>query len=234
VKSALDQELYLQIKAAAPELILWNAVALAVMTVGYLVVAGNAVLNEIEAEADRQKRWHEIRDHVQQELTGSVTRSVKASFREREEKFAEWQEKLQAAEEELSKRCDFIMARELNVAAGRRELEAARVEVIPLKRAYEDGSSTLNSLIAVAGDDHAELLKMLGKVRKWITQAVDAPEKFVADAKAERVNPGWATRLERKVEQIQIRIEGTRSGLQGVEESVINVEKSSKTPVPPD
>ncbi len=205
----IEPQLYASIAQTAPDLVLWIKVSLTVMGAGFLIVAGCAIRNEIEAEADRQERWADMRQTVENELTDSITCTVKSSLREREEELETWQGNLQIVDKELQERNKIILMREQAVEARRNEIETVGAEVLPLRRSYEDGRATLDSLIDVTKDDQADALKILSTALAWVKAAMDDPEKFISDTKAERVNSGWIGRLEKKLQGIEDRVAGT-------------------------
>lgn len=228
----IDPQLYASIVQAAPDLVLWVKVGLTVMGGGFLIVAGCAIRNEIEAEADTQKRWADIRQTVEKELTASITRSVKSSFRDREEELESWQCNLQTVDKELQERNNIILLHEQAVEARRHEIETAGAEVLPLRRSYEDGRATLDSLIEVTRDDQADALKILNTALAWVKAAMDDPQEFVSDTKAEKVNSGWMERLEKKLNGIEVRVAGTVHEAEQIHEAVTQKELSQKRRVP--
>ena len=206
----VDPILYVSLVQTVPNLVIWVKICLVALVIGYLVIVGNAVLNEMDAAADRQKRWTDMRQHVEKELTVSVTRSVRASYREREERLDVLQGKLELVDREQQERTHTISIREQDLEARSREVDTARAEVIPLRRQFEESSATLDSIIQVTREDQTEILKILTKAHKWVKMAIEDPEKFVSESKAGRVNSGWLERLSRKLHAIEIRVEGTK------------------------
>lgn len=227
----LDPQVYGEILQAAPRLALWVRASFVVMVVGFLIVAGYAIKNESDADADRQEKWTDMRQHVEKELMASITRSVRSSMREREEELDEWQGKLETVDKELNERYQIVAAREQAVEARGREVDEAKAEVMPLCYAYEDGRATLDSLIEVARDDQADTIKILTTGLAWVKLAVEDPEKFIMEAKAERVNSGWIERLQRKLEDIEVRVDGTEQEAEQLHERVATQERQRRKEV---
>lgn len=227
----LDTQLYVSVVQDVPNLVFWVKASFVAMVAGFLIIVGYAIKNELDAEADRQKQWTDMRQHVTQELTASITRSVKSYLREREEGLDDWQGKLETVDKELQERYQIVTAREQVVEARVREVDAAKAEVMPLRYGYEDGRATLDSLIEVTREDHADTLKLLDKALKWVMMATEDPEKFVAEAKAERVNAGWLERLQRKLQNIETRIDGTKEEAEQLQEAVATKERKQRKEV---
>jgi hypothetical protein len=118
------------------------------------------------------------------------------------------------------------------VEARRHEIETAGAEVLPLRRSYEDGRATLDSLIEVTRDDQADALKILNTALAWVKAAMDDPQEFVSDTKAEKVNSGWMERLEKKLNGIEVRVAGTVHEAEQIHEAVTQKELSQKRRVP--
>jgi hypothetical protein len=156
---------------------------------------------------------------------------VRSYFREREEELDGWQVKLEAVDKELRERDEIISMRGQSVEARRRELEADRAEVMPAKRGYEDARVVLDSLIEVTTGDQAETLKILRKALQWVTMAVDDPEKFIADAKAERINRGWLEKYEKRLNGMETRIAGTAQEVEQLHEAVTITEQQPRKAV---
>lgn len=229
--SDIDPPLYESIVQAAPSLVLWVKVILVAMGAGFLVVAGYAIRNELEHAEKQEKSYHDMKQHVEKEITASVTRSVRSSFREREEELDGWQGKLEAVDKELRERDEIISMRGQNLEARRREVEADRAEVIPVRRGYEDARVQLGSLIEVTKADQAETLKILRKALQWVTLALEEPEKLIEDAKAERINCGWLEKYEKRLNGMEIRIAGTEREAEQIHEAVTITEQQPRKAV---
>lgn len=227
----LDPQLYVSVVQDVPNLVFWVKASLVAIVVGFLIIVGYAIKNELDAESDRQKQWTDMRQHVTQELTASITRSVKSYLREREEGLDDWQGKLETVDKELQERYQIVMAREQVIEARVREVDTAKAEVMPLRYGYEDGRATLDSLIEVTRADHADTLKVLDKALKWVMMATEDPEKFISEAKADRVNTGWLERLQRKLQNIEVRAEGTKQAVEQIYEAVSITERQQRKEV---
>lgn len=228
----LDPQVYDEILQAAPHLVLWVKANLVAMGAGFLMVAGYAVLNEFEYAGKLNASYHDMKEHVEEELTSSVTRSVRSEYREFKESLDARKIDLDEAESNLLERQDALTQNERLVAEQAQTAKAQYDVMAPLRRSYEDEKSTLESYITVIREDSSDTLKILDKALKWVMLAMEDPEKFVSEAKADRVNAGWLERLQRKLQGIEIRIDGTEQESEQLHARVTQNELQQKRRVP--
>ena len=80
-------------------------------------------------------------------------------------------------------------------------------------------------------EDNGDTLKVLDKVLTWATVASTDPQKFLSEVKAEHVNTGWIERLQRKLQSIGERSDGTTHEVGQIQQRVVSIEKKRRAEV---